>query len=70
MRNDPLQIIQNLIKERYKDAKAVFWAGSVSQNQETDSSDLDLVIVFESLIQAYREVMDGMTQRIYLREKT
>ncbi len=61
MRNDPRQTIQNLIKERYKDAKAVFWAGSVSQNQGTDSSDLDLVIIFESMTHAYREafVYDG-----------
>lgn len=54
-KNDPLQTIQNLIAERYKDAKAVFWAGSVSKNQGTDSSDLDLVIVFGSLTHAYRE---------------
>lgn len=54
-RSDPLPIIQNLIRERYPDAKAVFWAGSVSQNQGTDSSDLDLVIVYKSLPNAYRE---------------
>ena len=60
-KSDPLQTIQRLIKERYKAAKAVFWAGSVSQNQGTDSSDLDLVIVFESLPHAYREafIYDG-----------
>ncbi len=58
---DPLQTIQKLIQEKYKEAKAIFWAGSVSQNQGTDSSDLDLVIVFESLTHAYREafVYDG-----------
>ena len=56
-----LQTIHKLIKDSYKDAKAVFWAGSVSQNQGTDSSDLDLVIVFESLPHAYREafIYDG-----------
>lgn len=54
-RNEPLPTIQKLIKERYKEAKAVFWAGSVLQNQGTYSSDLDLVIVIESLPQAYRE---------------
>ena len=58
---DPLKTIQKLIQEKYKEAKAIFWAGSVSQNQGTDSSDLDLVIVFESLTHAYREacVYDG-----------
>lgn len=54
-RPDPLQTIQKLIKERYACAKAVFWAGSVSQNLGTPASDLDLVIVFEEIPNAYRE---------------
>lgn len=52
---DPLKTIQKLIKERYSDAKAVFWAGSVSQDQGTSASDLDLVIVFDYIPNAYRE---------------
>ena len=61
MRNDPLPTIQKLIKERYVDAHAVFWAGSVSVNQGTSASDLDLVIAYESLPHAYREafIYDG-----------
>jgi aminoglycoside 6'-N-acetyltransferase len=61
LRNDPLPTIQKLIKERYPDAKAAFWAGSVASNQGTSASDLDLVIVYESLPHAYREafVYDG-----------
>ncbi|WP_323738759.1 GNAT family N-acetyltransferase [Candidatus Trichorickettsia mobilis] len=61
MRNEPLATIQKLIKERYVDAKAVFWAGSVAANQGTNASDLDLVIVYESMPNAYREafVYDG-----------
>ena len=60
-RNDPLPTIQKLIKERYPDAKAIFWAGSVSVNQGTSASDLDLVIVFEEVVHAYREafIYDG-----------
>ena len=60
-RNDPLPTIQKLIKERYPDAKAIFWAGSVSVNQGTSASDLDLVIVFEEVANAYREafIYDG-----------
>jgi GNAT superfamily N-acetyltransferase len=54
-RNDPLPTIQKLIKERYVQAKAIFWAGSVSVNQGTSASDLDLVIVFEKVAHAYRE---------------
>lgn len=61
LRSDPLPTIQKLIKERYPDAKAAFWAGSVASNQGTSSSDLDLVIVYESLPHAYREafIYDG-----------
>ena len=60
-RNGPLPTIQKLIKERYPDAKAIFWAGSVSVNQGTSASDLDLVIVFEEVAHAYREafIYDG-----------
>lgn len=61
LRNDPLPTIQKLIKERYVDAKALFWAGSVSEGLGTSASDLDLVIVFEEVANAYREafVYDG-----------
>lgn len=50
-----LQTITKLVMERYSHAKAVFWAGSVSQNKGTPSSDLDLVAVFDSIPNAYRE---------------
>lgn len=55
MRNELLLTIQELVKERYPCAQAIFWAGSVAANQGTSASDLDLVIVFESLPHAYRE---------------
>lgn len=54
-RPEALQTIKKLIKEHYNKAKAVFWAGSVLRNQGTASSDLGLVIVFESVPHAYRE---------------
>ncbi len=61
LRNDPLPTIQKLIKERYPDAKAIFWAGSIAANQGTSASDLDLVIVFEEVSHAYLEafICDG-----------
>lgn len=60
-RNDPLPTIQKLIKERYMQAKAIFWAGSVSEGRGTSASDLDLIIVFEEVAHAYREafIYDG-----------
>ncbi len=61
MRRDPKEIIKELIAKKYPSAKAVFWGGSVSKNQGTEASDLDLVIVFKSLPNAYREafIYDG-----------
>lgn len=60
-KHEPLSTIQKLIKERYAQAKAVFWAGSVAKNQGTIASDLDLVIVFDEIDHAYREafIYDG-----------
>lgn len=54
-RPSPVQTINKLIQERYSDAKAVFLAGSVPQQQETTTSDLDIVIIFDHLPNAYRE---------------
>ncbi len=51
----PLCTIQKLVHDRYSNAKAIFWAGSVSQDKGTRTSDLDLVIVFEVIPNAYRE---------------
>ena len=60
-RNEPLPTVQKLSKERYVEAKAIFWAGSVSEGRGTSTSDLDLVIVFEEVAHAYREafIYDG-----------
>ncbi len=55
MRNQPLPTIQKLILERYPEAKAVFWAGSVAKNLGTEASDLDLIVVYEQIPNAYRE---------------
>lgn len=55
LRPNPLHTIKKLIQERYPHAKAVFWAGSVSKGKGTSASDLDVIIVFESIPFAYRE---------------
>ena len=51
----PLNVIQKLMQERYVGSKVIFWAGSVAQNKGTSSTDLDLVIVYDNLPNAYRE---------------
>ena len=55
MNQKPLKIIHNIINEHYPDAKAVFWGGSAAHHEETEGSDLDLVIILESLDKAYHE---------------
>lgn len=55
MQNSPLETIKKLIKERYSEAQVVFWAGSIAKGEITKNSDLDLVIIYEKLPNAYRE---------------
>lgn len=55
MSKKPRDTIVKLINERYKDAKTIFWAGSVSKDQGTDASDLDLIIIYDKVEHAYRE---------------
>ncbi len=61
MRKNPLDVIKKLINERYQDAKAIFWAGSVSKGQGNEASDLDLMIFYERIHNASREafIYDG-----------
>ncbi|MGI4775648.1 MAG: DUF4440 domain-containing protein [Janthinobacterium lividum] len=70
--SEPLITIEKIIHERYKDAKAIFWAGSVSKNQGTSASDLDLVIVYEKIPNAYREafIYDGWPIDIFVHDIT
>lgn len=46
---------KNIWKQRYPEAKVVFLAGSLVRGEGTSTSDLDLVVVYESLTQAFRE---------------
>jgi hypothetical protein len=70
MKADPFLSVKKLILERYKDAKAVFWAGSVSRGQGTAGSDLDLIVVFESIPNAYREayLYDGWPIDVFVHD--
>lgn len=54
-RPGPLHTIKKVIQERYSDAKAIFWSGSVSKNEGKEHSDLDLVIIYDKVPNAYRE---------------
>jgi predicted nucleotidyltransferase len=48
--------VANAIRsDRYRDAAAIFAAGSIIRGEGTPSSDLDLVVVYAGLPAAYRE---------------
>jgi hypothetical protein len=60
-RIEPAEAARKIWGERYAGAPLIFLAGSVVRGEGTASSDLDLVVVYESMPNAYREafVHDG-----------
>jgi hypothetical protein len=52
---DAEQLARRVLAERYPDADAGFAAGSLVRGGATESSDLDLVVLFERLPNAYRQ---------------
>ena len=70
MLKDPLQTIHKLIKERYSEAETTFWAGSAARNQATKSSDIDLIVIYKNLPNAYREafIYDGWPIDVFVHD--
>ena len=54
-RSGPLEVAKELFKEKYSDADCFLLCGSVVRGDETQFSDLDIVIIYESLKNAKRE---------------
>ena len=54
-RLSPEETAQRIWRERYEGARVVFLGGSVMRGEATPASDLDLVVVYERLPNAYRE---------------
>lgn len=54
-RKDPKIITNQLFQERFPTANCCFLAGSVMRGEGTEYSDLDIVVLFDSLENAYRE---------------
>lgn len=50
-----MEAARGIWAERYAGARVVFLAGSVMRGEATPTSDLDIVVVFEELEDAYRE---------------
>jgi predicted nucleotidyltransferase len=54
-RVSPLEAARGIWGERFAGARVIFLAGSVMRGEATRTSDLDIVVVFEELADAYRE---------------
>lgn len=55
MFDDVIKITDEIRVSKYPNAKVVFLAGSIIRGEGTPHSDLDLVVIFENLPNAYRE---------------
>jgi hypothetical protein len=49
------KITNEILTSRYSSARVIFLAGSIVRGEGTPYSDLDLVVIFDSLTAAYRE---------------
>lgn len=54
-RLSPQGAASEVLRTRYPDAESLFLAGSVVREEQTRTSDLDLVVVFERIARARRE---------------
>lgn len=53
--NEIIKITNEIRSTKYSEAKVIFLAGSIVRGEGTPDSDLDLVVVYEHLPNAYRE---------------
>lgn len=52
---DPKKAVIHLCEEKYSQASVIFWAGSVATgNTYTSYSELDIVVIFNQVENAYR----------------
>jgi nucleotidyltransferase-like protein len=54
-KKDPRATAAEILAQKYPEARVAFLAGSVIRGEDTDTSDLDLVVIYDTLPQAYRE---------------
>ncbi|WP_425449328.1 nucleotidyltransferase domain-containing protein [Dethiothermospora halolimnae] len=50
-----IQIANKIYKERYSDAEFLMLAGSIIRGEGTETSDLDIVVIYEKVDKAFRE---------------
>jgi hypothetical protein len=54
-RRPPVDVASDILKDRYPDALLAFVAGSFNRGEATMFSDIDLVVIFQKLDNAWRE---------------
>ncbi len=54
-KHSPLYVTKDLLETRYKGAQVIFLAGSVMRGEASTYSDIDLVVVFPKVANAFRE---------------
>jgi hypothetical protein len=54
-RPDPLEAAREVLEARYRDADSLLLAGSTTRGEATETSDLDLVVLFPFLERSFRE---------------
>ena len=55
MRSSLVKVAKKIFESKYPDARVLFLAGSIVRGEGTPHSDLDLVVIFDKLPNAYRE---------------
>jgi len=55
MINELRNVVDRIREQRYPGANVLFLCGSVVRGEGTETSDIDLVVLFDHLTQAYRE---------------
>src|SRR5256886_10901238 len=50
-----VKVAKEIFESKYPDARVLFLAGSIVRGEGTPHSDLDLVVIFDKLTNAYRE---------------
>lgn len=54
-RNDPYEVSARILREKFAGARVAFVAGSFNRGEGTATSDIDLVVVYDSVPHAWRE---------------
>jgi hypothetical protein len=70
-RPGPAETARRIFKEKYPEALVVFLAGSAQEKEMvTESSDLDLLVVYEKLPNAYREsyIYEGWPVEVFIHD--